>query len=284
MNRLFYTAAIATALAATACSKEENRTTADRRISISAGIEALTTRSPQLNEDGSGKFADGDTFTLHALGENGESTTLDYTIGTTSLYWSRLAFATEGTTVGFSACYPKQTPEKGVFRFDLELAGEKDLLLAPVRELAAGSEQPVRLNFRHAMHRLVVTYKAELSDDSPAIDKIETRCTAKSACTVDLASGTVTTDNDASATFTATGQKAVFLITPQHPEEVVLEVRIGEQTKRYTLTELKQDCPDLDGGKQLTVSMNIRNGEITLDGFTIDGWGDQGTIDGEIIL
>ena len=44
-------------------------------------------------------------------------------------------------------------------------------------------------------------------------------------------------------------------------------------------------CPAmLEGGKELTVNLTIRDGAILFDGLTIEGWGSQGTIEDEISL
>lgn len=40
----------------------------------------------------------------------------------------------------------------------------------------------------------------------------------------------------------------------------------------------------LEGGKELTVNLTIRDGVILFDGLTIEGWGSQGTIEDEISL
>ena len=50
------------------------------------------------------------------------------------------------------------------------------------------------------------------------------------------------------------------------------------------LEEIVKGHENLESGMQLTVNITVKNGNIQVDGTTIEGWGDQGTIDGEIIM
>ena len=40
----------------------------------------------------------------------------------------------------------------------------------------------------------------------------------------------------------------------------------------------------LDGGRCLTVQINVSSDKIELDGVQIEGWGQQGSVDGDIEL
>lgn len=75
----------------------------DTRISISASIDART-KAPQLGGDGSGSFAAGDIFTLHLANRVPQSTTYDYKVGETSLFWEDLPLASDDGLVDFYAC------------------------------------------------------------------------------------------------------------------------------------------------------------------------------------
>lgn len=254
----------------------------DKPIRIQTEIEALT-RAPQLDEDGSGQFAANDCFTLFACDESRRSVAFDYTVGATTLRWRDLEMD-DARAVNFSACYPKQASlETGRFVFDLEKTEEKDLLLAERSGVAPGSDMPVTLKFRHAMHRLAFVFTPD-EDFDLKVDDIETFCTAKSVCTVDLTDNSLTVDDSETATFSAHGKTAAFLIVPQHPGDVQLEIRLGSITKRCSLDELVAGQDELSGGKQLTVRLTVKNGEITFEDFVIEGWGDQGSVDGEIIM
>ena len=61
MNRLICTTVLLAAVALAGCKREEHP--ARQRIAIATTIEPLT-RAPQLDEEGSGRFADTDRLTL----------------------------------------------------------------------------------------------------------------------------------------------------------------------------------------------------------------------------
>ena len=114
MNRMVYLATVAVALASVGCSKHEQRPAAERPITITTAIRGMEEQSaPQLEEDGSGAFADGDTFTLYVYGADGSSSAIDYTLGATTLYWRELPFAAEGTTVNLPPAIRCSVPWRG---------------------------------------------------------------------------------------------------------------------------------------------------------------------------
>lgn len=273
MNRLICTTVLLAAVALAGCKREEHP--ARQRIAIATTIEPLT-RAPQLDEEGSGRFADTDRLTLLVSDDAAQqSAQFGYTPQTT-LYWSELGFAAPGTMLTFAACYPEQELADGRFDFDLEQAAEKDLLLARTAGVSAGTERTIDLSFRHAMHRLVVTYQT--SDPDVALDAIETRCTAQSTCTVDLAAGT------RQATFTESGREVRFLLVPQPTDGVSLELHVGADIRRISLGELAEGIDRIEGGRQLHVTLTVRNGRIEFGDAVIEGWEDQGSIEDEIIL
>ena len=280
MNRLICTTVLLAAVALTGCKREEHP--ARQRIAIATTIEPLT-RAPQLDEEGSGRFADTDRLTLLVSDDAAQqSAQFGYTPQTT-LYWSELGFAAPGTTLTFAACYPEQELVGGRFDFDLEQAAEKGLLLARTAGVSAGTERTIDLSFRHAMHRLVVTYQT--NDPDVALDAIETRCTAQSTCTVDLAAGTLTPAGTRQATFTESGREVRFLLVPQPTDGVSLELHVGADIRRISLGELAEGIDRIEGEYALcenTVTGETRRiplaelpqgaGEGTLLHFTPAGW------------
>ena len=252
---------------------------ADRQITFTTEIAA--TRAPQLDEDGSGSFTAGDTFTLYARDDAQGAATLDYTVGSTALYWRDLTFAAEGGKVHFAACYPKQSLSEGGFDFTATQDAAGDLLWASAAGVGVGTEQPVALTFRHALHRLAVKYTVE--DTSVDASKIETRCTTIATARVELSEGRIRL-GDTEKTFTATNQEVSFLVLPQPTENVTLEIHAGGMTRTWKLSQTDFPYPELEGGKQVTVNLTVQEEKITLAGLTIEGWGDQGSIDDEIIL
>lgn len=215
-------AAALTALFAAACSSKSNEPTpaGERVITFKTDIGAFT-RAPQLDADGSGSFTPGDSFTLLA-GSGSASRTLEYTLGTTTLRWSDLDFAAEGATVDFAACYPTRTLDGGRFDFTVRQDASGDLLMASARGVKVGSELPVALHFRHAMHRLVVKYTVE--DASVDASAIETSCTARNSCTVDLAANSLECGSTEES-FSARGGQVTLLLVPQAADGVALDIR-----------------------------------------------------------
>lgn len=283
---MIYGAAVLAMLALGACSKGDSaqptptppatpETPTDPEKTQIAFTTQIETQEGSTEEG----FSAGETFSLVAYdGENGFRS-MDYTIGGSVLYWEDLTFATEGGKVHFSACYPKQTLTEGGFDFTVRQDAASDLLWATHASVGVGTEQAVDLKFSHALHRLVVQYTVD--DSSVDASQIETRCTALSTCRVDLKEMRllqVATQD----TYTAKGQQVEFLLLPQLADGVSLEIKAGETAKSWKLTETDFTTPELEGGKQATVHLTIKEGQITLSGMTISGWGDQGTVEDEI--
>lgn len=275
---------------ATSCEKEGNNMPAQhpesQAITLLTSIkgESLTsdpTRAPQLNENGQGNFLDGDTFTLQVSTPSGQNTLFDYEVGSTTLFWQDIALGTEDTQVDFHACYPRQRLNDSKFTFDLETASSKDLLWAHKKGIAAATQAPIELVFEHAMHRLVINFS---STSQPMFDQFNTVCTAKSTCEVDLVAGTLNSDSSAQASFTASGPQAVFLLVPQKTSDVTLRITAGTETKEFPLNTIAPGIDALHGGMQLTVNLTVKDGTLQIDGTTISGWGEQGTVEGEIIM
>lgn len=279
MKTILYTTTAALLLAAAGCSKGERQQT-DARIAITTTIAPMS-RAPQLDEEGRGNFTPGDEVSL-LITDGARQASFDYAIGQSTLYWKDTPFATENVKVSISACYPRQALQDGTFRFEPETAADKDLLLAQATGVDAGSERAVALTFRHALHRLVISYTTDDPELDP--DAIETRCTAHSACTVSLAENSLETDATSQDTFTAQGRRAEFLLVPQASAGVTLEIDLGAEVKRLPLVSLDGIDGELEGGKQLLVSLTVKNGQIEIGDSVIEGWGDQGSVEDEIIL
>lgn len=285
MKQLIYSAVILAALLCGACDKKDSNdqtpgtpaTPGGQAITFTTRIEAM--EEAQTDDSGNETFNPGDTFTLYAHDNAEGAQSMDYTIGATKLNWSDLAFAAEGGKVHFEACYPKHELSDGGFDFTVTQDAAGDLLWASAPDVEVGSEQPVALTFRHAMHRLVVKYTVE--DPLVEASTIETNCTAYTSCRVDLA-GQRLIQTGTKGSVSATGEQVQFLVLPQLTDEVTLEIRAGETSKSWKLSETDFAYPELEGGKQVTVHLKIKAGEITLSGLTIEGWGDQGTIEDEI--
>ncbi len=295
MRRILYFAAITAVLALGSCDKNDSAETPTTPptpttptdpektpISFTTEIAALT-RTPQLEADGSGTFSAGDTFTLYAHDNAEKHTEMTYTLGATELYWEDLGVATQDNKVHFEACYPQQTLSDGGFSFTVTQDEAGDLLWATAPGVEIGTSEPVSLRFTHAMHRLRVRFTVE--DASIDASQIETRCTAIANCRVQLSiQKLLEAEIAVKETFTARGPEVTFLLPPQMPSDVTLEVQAGNMVKSWNLADTNFSLPELASGMEGVVDLTVREGTITLAGMSIDGWGDQGTVEGEIIL
>ena len=285
MNRKFFVIlAIAAVAGIVGCNKNDNKTTvSDGKIKIVTGIDPIETRVPQLGEDGSGSFADGDAFTIVAFGATGKSAEFGYSVGYTDLYWNDVENVAADGKVSFAACYPVQEISNGLFSFDLSTAKYKDLLLASVKDVTVGSADPVKLKFGHAMHRLVIKYSIDASSNVSAAD-IVTVCNAKSSCKVDMLSGSLDSSESSKSQFEAEGGNVSFMLVPQACSDVEISVKAGEASTTFTVDEKTDVYENLESGKQLTLTLKVKADKIEIGDAEIDGWGDQGTVDGEIIM
>lgn len=126
-------------------------------INIVASISSEdVARSPILDETGKGNFMKGDIFTLAVSNSENDYVLNDFIVGTSDLKWDDLNISSGNGKLLFSACYPKQNIKDGKFTFNISTSDEKDLLLAQVGNVAVNSNEPINLNFRHAMHKLVI--------------------------------------------------------------------------------------------------------------------------------
>lgn len=273
------------ALLSSCDNNEEVANPSEGIVNVVTSIHALT-RAPHLESDGSGTFTYGDTYAL-TVSSAGVSTSLDYVVGSTQLYWQDLPLSGDVQQVSFAGCYPKPTSEvaDGSFSFNVCQAEEKDLLLAPAVAVDKYSSEPVALNFSHAMHKLTVKYKSDDGTfDAEALKALSTVCHAYANCKVSLAQGKVVegSANMAQNYEARQGQTVSFLIVPQGKDLVQLTVNGGTWTKEVKLVDCGLEA-DLEGGKELTVNLNIRKDGIHVEVGDIGAWRPQGSIDGEII-
>lgn len=253
----------------------------NRMVNLKTSIESgITVKSPALDNNGSGNFTNGDTFTLYVSQNGTELNVFDYTVGSTELFWNEIK--ANGNKVTFSAFYPKQvSPADGKFTFDLSQETDKDLLMAVKTDITPDTEDIIDLKFRHAMHKLNITFKTEESDID--LDNIQTICTAKSACEINMSDAGIKT-LDKTTEFEANGKEISFMLVPQTTSGVSLKIKAGNIEKTLTVNDIKPDLDNLESGMQLNIELTIKNGKIEIGNTSIQGWGDQGTVEGEIII
>ena len=155
--------------------------------------------------------------------------------------------------------------------------------MASVKDVAVGSSDPVKLKFGHAMHRLVIKYLIDASSTVSAAD-IVTVCNAKSSCKVDMFAGKLDSSESSKSQFEAEGGNVSFMLVPQACSDVEISVKAGELSTTFTVDEKADACDMLEGGKQLTLSLTVKADRIEIGDIVIDGWGDQGTVEVEIIM
>ena len=258
------------------------------RIEILTTINALT-KAPVLDENGKGNFSDGDIFTVAISGNGFSDITENYAAGSAGLLWEDLNLPEETAEVYFSSCYPAREPEAdGTFAFTVSPENETDLLLAPAVKVRKNTGTAVTLAFRHALHKLAVEYVSdELTDEQ--LERISTSVKAMSSCNVDQAKGTIL-ENSASGLSevgTRQGRLVSCLIIPQGKDNITLDVSLDGTVQSLGIPDYTQDGSPvsmLEGGKCLTVRVKVSSGKISMDGVQIEGWGQQGTVEGEIEL
>lgn len=280
MRKVYYLLFTAVLVGLVSCTSNDELESVDKKINLKTAIEAKTpTKSPVLDENGNGNFSKDDVFNLLVVNAEGKYNEFNYVVGTSQLYWKDITV--DGANAAFAACYPSQNIVDGKFLFDLATASDKDLLLAFVSDVAVGSESSINLNFKHAMHCIKVKFTAEAGVD---IDKIQTTCSSKSSCEVNLLDGSVNVSDTDKTSFSETGDNVSFLVVPQNASDVTLEVKIGSITKTFTIGTLSPDLSKLNGGMQLELGFTVKKDNIEIENIAISGWENQGSINGEIIL
>lgn len=290
------TAALLATLALAACNNEDDAPTdglrpgqVDIRTSICANTD-ISTRAT-IAPDGSGAFATGDELGLYAYaGSMACLTNSSYKVNETALFWDELS---KSEAVTFSAYYPVATDiaDATAYTFNAATTATSDLLVATPVTKSKGER--VTLNFRHAMHRLVVNVTTNVS----GWDAAQARITLKgmnAAADVNILTGTVTPSeaSEADGDYAAqTGAATTFVVAPQKVTTGAdwIQIEIGGKTFTYQVPT-QYTKPDggtenliqLNSGETLTLNLNVNRDEVTLTSGDISAWDTQGKIDDTI--
>lgn len=277
------------------CTNEFLPEKGEEELTVISRIEQLiAVRSPQLDETGNGSFATYDELYLLASQSN-RNYAFTYTVDVSRISWNQLENLTPGQPIELSGCYPiPQAVNDGVFTFDIDKASEKDLLLASPARSEWGNKQAIPLTFRHAMHLLKIRFKSsDASYTSEELGKIKTQIQACSTCKVDLRDGTVVSNSaSGNASFTGTGNTGILLI-PQETSQASLKITIDGKVIACdwpaTLSDNQTAFSRFESGKTVTLVIDCRkdnanNPNINIEGSVIDGWENQGEINGSITV
>lgn len=274
-------------------------------VHITAGIEGVQTRAPQLDADGAGTFEATDewgmyTFTGDAASPAYSNENIAYKAdNSTPLLWKDLS-NTEAVT--FSAHYPRITADiadPAAYMYMPQAWNNTDDLLHATATASKGGT--VALTFKHLMHRLVINLTAgdgmEGADLSSALINSTTKDnmpTMSANVEVNLLTGAVTYGKATGSVMLSNGSSgnADWKVAPQDltPGAEWLRIKVGEDTWYYHVpADLNTAQPGnqtrLESGKQLTLNLTLKknpdtgNTEVELTGSDISGWDAQPSID-----
>ena len=169
-TRYLFTFLVLATLALTACHNDDlpgGNTLPEGAVHITADIEGVQTRAPQLDADGAGSFEPADewgmyTFTGDATSPTYSNQNIAYRAGNSNpLYWKDLS---ETEAVTFSAHYPRITntmpdiDDPAAYLYMPQAWNHTDDLLHATATASKGTT--VALTFKHLMHRLVINLAA----------------------------------------------------------------------------------------------------------------------------
>ena len=302
MRFRYFNIALPALLALAACSDDDGLTSGNGQgeVRITTHISGAQTRAPQLGIDGSGNFEKGDALNLVVYGKEATPYTPDYLVETTTLYWEDIKNATGlNGFYTFAGWYSEdktlKLQDNNSFSFNVAEAAtdeQKDLLLATPTQVNEGD--PVKLVFRHAMHKLVVNLSYGEGFDNVDKSAITVKPVGmNAAATIDVKAGTVTV-GEASATKgdydakTLSNNSCSFILAPQKLQAGAewLQIQVTEgQTISFHVPEQIVDgntdtavsLTQLNSGETLTLNLTIKRTNfndiaIELTGCTISGW------------
>ncbi|MDO5608545.1 MAG: fimbrillin family protein [Capnocytophaga sp.] len=262
-------------------------------------MQKLTAR-PILNDKGAGNFENGDEILLIAS----DSTTHDskkYAIGEKA-YFEDFKLPKGTSNANFSAMYPYPTEQ--IYSLTDYSTNRSytdpnfDLLLASPVNVSTTETSHKKLVFRHAMHKLVINYTSDDTySEEELVEIITTMNPVEVVAHIDLTKGEVT-HASGNEPMEAKGKTISFVLPPQSIEHDMdydydyygdkyksLFIRIGDKSHRFSFGGRKIDGKDLthfEGGKILTINIEVKRDEVRLNSFTISEWGNQGTINESI--
>lgn len=306
-TKLITTLGLAT-LALVACTDEDevqSNILPKGAVHLTAQIEGVQTRAPQLDAEGKGYFAQGDVWGMYAYTDDaaaGEN--MEYKYQETVLYWEDLS---ETSPVTFSAHYPRITATianpAAYMHTPLEWNKTDDLLHATATASKGGT---VALTFKHLMHRLIIKLTAGEGMTGTSLSSALINSAGKDgdytmygSVEVNLLTGAVNYGRHGSLIqhTNASRGNAEWKVAPQDLRAGAewLRIKVGEDMWCYNVpANLNSSDPDhptrLESGKQLTLNLTLKKNqqtgqtEVELSGSDISGWGNGGTITDDVVI
>lgn len=311
-TRYLFTALSLAVLALSSCHNDDlpgGTTLPEGAVHITAGIEGVQTRTPQLDADGAGTFEPTDTwgmytFTGDAASPAFSNENIAYKADNSiPLLWKDLS---ETEPVTFSAHYPRITADiddPAAYPYMPEKWNKTDDLLHATATATKGGT--VALTFKHLMHRLVINLKAGEGMEGADLSSAQINSVAKDYSTatmcarveVNLLTGVVNYDRVDGGVILSNGggAKADWKVAPQDltagAEWLRIEVGKDDVWYYHVPASLNSSNPDhptrLVSGKQLTLNLTLKKNSgtgntVTLKSSEISGWDAQPPIDGNI--
>lgn len=299
-------------LALTACTNEDemrNNTLPEGAVHLTAQIEGVQTRAPQLDAEGKGSFDPADewgmyTFTGDATSPAYSNENIAYKADNSSpLYWEDLS---ETEAVTFSAHYPRITEAianpAAYMHTPLEWNKTDDLLHATATASKGGT---VALTFKHLMHRLIIKLIAGEGMSGTNLGSATINSAGKDGdytmyadVEINLLTGEVNYDSHESMIQLTNESRgnADWKVAPQDLRAGAewLRIMVGEDTWYYNvpdnLNSNSSHPTRLESGKQLTLNLTLKKNqqtgqtEVELSGSDISGWGNGGTITDDVVI
>lgn len=298
----------AAALTLTACNNDDDVLNGGQEpgvVNIVTSINGPQTRVV-MNDDGSGSFEDTkDKLKLAVYGSGNADYQVDYTVGTTVLYWEDVETGVGTGPYTFGGWFTKTDLPATLTSFNAATASDPDLLLAaPATNVSKGAT--VNLNFKHAMHKLVVnvTYDGDFSNvDRNNVTIQPVGMNASAAIDVKAGNVTVGEASEADGTYAAeplTNNSCSFILAPQKltTDAEWLEINLDGQTLTFNVPASyttsggsTEALSQLNSGEVLTLNLTIKKISggtdpdktvIVLTTGQITAWNSQGTVEGEV--
>ncbi len=287
MKKYMFGAGVACLVLCTSCYNDSTETS--QFIHVTTSINSSTEQT-RVSTDAAGEesFSEGDVISVYAwtgdadkvanLVVNGTANTL--TDGNWQaenlMLWSDMV-----TPHYFLGVYPERTITDftaDTYELAIPDSPSNDLLYATSLTGLTATQNPVALNFNHAMAKLIVnlSYRNQWSA-TPTVSAVSVN--AATQATIDyLASTPVTAaqeTTDFNLTATTANLQYASIMVPQSSFQT-----IGITVDNQTFTYDNGKPISLVGGKVTTVNLIVGRNQITAGTISINAWEDGDTIDG----